>query len=359
MLSIHLLSVVLDSLRIYIWMRYLKNCIGSCRISQKIISMVFIIWWILESAMFSSGCDTIGMQILTFCTIEPMFLLIVSFFYRGKVIRHLFMAVALPIMYWVGKWVVINTVFQTTNINNTQDFISSAITTVLLFLLEIVLEQNKKDKQKLEHELLKQEIAIYEKQFELIRQSQKNIRSLKHDLKHHIKMLSDMVSKGDDEAALVYLSSMGNFMENQEEYVCSGNERLDSILNFMISKAKKTGIEVDWKVQIPENLEISTFDINVILSNLLDNALNELQNIDVPVLHIVVKFDRGVLCINIQNSCREVEKPREDVPFLEQSGNHGYGLNNVYRIVEKYHGSFTTSIDRGIFEVSVLLFLKD
>lgn len=359
MLSIRLLSLVLDALRIYIWMRCLKNCIGAYRISRRIISIVFIIWWILEDAMFSSGCDTIGMQILTFCTIEPMFLLIVSFFYRGKVMRRFFMAVALPIMYWMGKLVVINTVFQTTNINNTQDFISSAITTALLFLVEIALEQNRKDKQKLEHELLKQEIVIYEKQFELIRQSQKNIRSLKHDLKHHIKMLSDMVSKGDIEAALVYLSSMGDFMENQEEYVCSGNERLDSILNFMISKAKKIGIEVDWKVQIPENLEISTFDINVILSNLLDNALNELQNIDVPVLHIVVKFNRGVLYINIQNSCRGVEKLRGDVHLLKQSGDHGYGLNNVYRIVEKYHGSFTTSMDRGIFEVSVLLFLKD
>lgn len=45
--------------------------------------------------------------------------------------------------------------------------------------------------------MLKQELRMYEKQFHIIRQSQHHIRSLKHDMKHHIKMLSDLVAAGE------------------------------------------------------------------------------------------------------------------------------------------------------------------
>ena len=37
-------------------------------------------------------------------------------------------------------------------------------------------------------------------------------------MKHHIKMLTDMVSGGETEEALKYLASMGAFMR----YICQG-----------------------------------------------------------------------------------------------------------------------------------------
>ena len=149
-------------------------------------------------------------------------------------------------------------------------YLTATFVAVLLFcVLEIVLANIGKSHRERERELLEQEIHIYENQFDVIRQSQNNIRSLKHDMKHHIKMLADMIAANEKDAALNYLASMGEFMENSEEYVVTGNGKIDSILNYMISNAKKSAITVDWKIQIPEHLEISTFDINVVLSNLL------------------------------------------------------------------------------------------
>ena len=75
----------------------------------------------------------------------------------------------------------------------------------------------------------------------------------------------------------------GRFHGSHREICTSGNERIDSILNYYIEKAKNTDIHVSWKIQIPEQIEISTFDTNVILSNLLDNALNALSDIPNPI----------------------------------------------------------------------------
>lgn len=45
------------------------------------------------------------------------------------------------------------------------------------------------------------------------------------------------------------------------------------------------------------------FLILMSLSNILDNALNALNKVTQPVLYIYIKYDRGILCIDIKNNC--------------------------------------------------------
>lgn len=90
----------------------------------------------------------------------------------------------------------------------------------------MILEKEEKSRQERERELLEQEVRIYENQFGIIRQSQQNIRALKHDMKHHIKMLTDMVSGGENEAALQYLASMGHLWKTAESMSPPGTKRL-------------------------------------------------------------------------------------------------------------------------------------
>lgn len=128
----------------------------------------------------------------------------------------------------------------------------------------------------------------------------------------------------------------------------------------MIGKAQNADIHISWKIQIPEQMEISTFDINVILSNLLDNALNALEDIPNPNLEILMKYDRGLLCISIQNDCSHEQAAIFHAhSVFKPDDEHGYGLKNVRRIVEKYHGSLTTECVNDFFHASVLLFLSD
>ncbi len=45
-------------------------------------------------------------------------------------------------------------------------------------------------------------------------------------MKHHIKMLTDMVSGGENEAALQYLASMGHLWKTAESMSPPGTKRL-------------------------------------------------------------------------------------------------------------------------------------
>ena len=348
------LIIILAAVRIFLYMRCFFTCIGKYRVSKKIVTAVFALLWIFEGFLISIsyiGREAAVMD-LFFFLVEIPFLLVMSFCYQGKVVRRLLMAVIIPTVYWMGKWSIMSVLFETIA-DGRQYVIVTFISVTLFFVFEMIMEKAGKSRQERERELLEQEIRIYENQFGVIRQSQHNIRALKHDMKHHIKMLTDMVSGGENEAALKYLESMGAFMENSEEYVATGNEKIDSILNYMISKAKDLGIDVSWKIQIPERLEIPVFDINVILSNLFENAMNALADVTEPVFHIMVKYDRGILCISTQNNCsgeRLISGTSEE---------HGFGLKNIRKIAEKYHGSLTTEVRDRNFHASVLLFLED
>ena len=98
----------------------------------------------------------------------------------------------------------------------------------------------------------------------------------------------------------------------------------------------------------------------MILSNLLDNALNALKDIPNPHLEILMKYDRGLLYINIQNNCRHGQASIHNAHSVFAPENeHGYGLKNVRRIVEKYHGSLSAGCVNDVFHASILLFLSN
>ena len=358
--AVMICTLILEAIRIYFYMRCLNTCIGEYRhkSSKKIILVTFLALWMFESFFvcffpISNQSHSIERD-LFFFLVEVPFLIIMSVFYKGSVLRHLFIGSLVPFIYWQGKYIVVSSIFSTMFFIDSLQYLTATFVTVLLFcILEIVLENIGKSHRERERELLEQEIQMYENQFDLIRQSQINIRSLKHDMKHHIKMLADMIASDKKESALSYLASMGEFMENSEEYVISGNGTIDSILNYMISKAKKSGITIDWKIQIPEHLEISTFDINVVLSNLFDNAFNALSYVACPALYISMQYDRGILLIDMKNNYSQKN------PSSEVSGEHGFGLKNIRRITEKYHGNLTTTYSNGNFHACVLLFLAE
>lgn len=132
--------------------------------------------------------------------------------------------------------------------------------------------------------LLDEKIAMYENQLEIIRQSKEREHALRHDLKNHLYLLSEYERSGKSEEVLSYIEKMNQFMTVDEELVNTGNEQVDIILNYMLKKVKETGAEPNVKVNIPKTEFCSAFDLNVLLTNLLENA------------------DRGILHIRIKNS---------------------------------------------------------
>lgn len=132
------------------------------------------------------------------------------------------------------------------------------------------------------------------------------------------------------------------------------------MLNYMLHKAKQSLTAVEVKVQIPEDMKHS-FDVNIILGNLLENAIEAAVKTEEKKLSVEVYWKQEVLWVEIANSYSGKLKCTSSklLTTKEDAERHGIGLQSVQKIVEKYNGVMDVSSEDHIFKVSLILYMVD
>lgn len=214
---------------------------------------------------------------------------------------------------------------------------------------------------KMEKELLQQQNNAYSKQFELINQSQENIKMLRHDIKNHMSSLQSLIEANDNERALNYLKNIYDHGIYTDEHTKSGNSEIDSILIYKINEASKHGINVNVNLKIPEKLSIQPFDLSVILGNLIDNAIEAVLKLNEDkTINISIEYERNVLYISISNPFdgKLLYKNSKLKTTHIDTENHGIGLNSVRKSINKYNGALDIHHTEKKFYADVLIYNK-
>lgn len=211
-----------------------------------------------------------------------------------------------------------------------------------------------------EKEVLEQQVKVYGNQLEIIEQTQTKVRSLRHDMRHHIQELRRFVTRNEGQEALRYLDKMESAMTNEKEYVYFGNKEIDGLLNYMLEKANNALKRVEIEIRNLRSLDEYSFELAVILGNLLDNAIEAAGQTEEQLLRFRMEEEKGVLYIHVANQYRGriLEKEGRLLSTKADGQSHGLGLKNVRDIVEKNHGVMDIRYDKEMFEVDVVLYLQ-
>lgn len=218
--------------------------------------------------------------------------------------------------------------------------------------------------QQYENEVLRQEIQGYVNQLDVMLQGEEKVKALRHDMKHHMNELRILAAKGENRAVEEYIGNMEEFITNPNEIVSSGNLETDSVMNYMLRRAKEELRTVNVNVRLPNPIGHS-FDINVILGNLLENSIEAARQTEEKRLDVNIELRQGVLRIQIENSYngKTVFKGENTNQRLlttkKANGLHGIGLENVRKMVEKYDGIMEVRPDGGMFRVTLILYMSE
>lgn len=209
-----------------------------------------------------------------------------------------------------------------------------------------------------ERNILKLQNIAYENQSEIIKQSDKAIRQLRHDMKNHILSLSDMYVNQPHEAS-GYSKKILRQIDGNTQLVNSNNFTIDSIVNFKLQELRDTATKIKVDISIPSDLNISAYDITVILGNLLDNAVKALFNTDAEPKHLSLSINcnKGNLVILIDNSYTgklKVHNGEYHTTNPDRS-NHGLGLSSVKETILKYEGYIQIKHTDTVFSVAIVL----
>lgn len=207
---------------------------------------------------------------------------------------------------------------------------------------------------------VEQQIEAYTNQLRLLYHSEENLRYLRHDLKNHMyKMQSLLREKKYDELG-AYIKQSQSYLNTVQQFSNSGNSDIDSLINYKLSCTQNLKIQTKLEIKLPESLVLNAFDVNIILGNLLDNALEALEESEERRLSIRISYDRNVLSIAMRNTCQKAPISKNGVLLTQKSEKihqHGLGLQSVKYTAEKYHGTLETAYQNGTFSVYVVLFL--
>lgn len=212
-----------------------------------------------------------------------------------------------------------------------------------------------------EKETLEIQNKYQESQLELMHGMVEQSSAQRHDFLKHISMVGYMVEQGDRKELSKYLKEIESNIERQQRYVDSGNFVIDSILNYKLQEMVTEDIAVTAKVTVPAELELSVYDMNIILTNLLDNSREAVKALPEEDRKVDIKIDYVTECLNIRvmNAYDTIKQndQGEYITTKQDKEQHGYGLKNVQNVVEKYDGVTKIDTKGHVFDVNTSLFL--
>ena len=219
--------------------------------------------------------------------------------------------------------------------------ITGGMSAVNLIVFIMMKYENRQYREKLKSELL---IRSYEQQkadIEEINQRYRMTQKNRHEMKRVLNLIQDYLQNGEQEKALSYLSEL-NVEEHimSEQILYTKNSVLNYMLNRNISRCKEKGIDV--KCMVTGSIDgIPDRDVYILAGNLFENAVEAACQAENPYISITICGNDTCLYFEFYNSTKEnvmQTNPQLKTTKTEKAV-HGYGIENVREIVEKYHGT--------------------
>ena len=196
---------------------------------------------------------------------------------------------------------------------------------------------------------------------EIMRQSQEETRRQRHEMRHHLTLLTGMLSQKQDDRASDYIQSLLGEMTSLPSDSYSDNMVINAIAGHYLNAAKSEGVRVETDIRVKTGLPLKDEELCIVLTNLLENALEacrDMKQEQERFISLAIFSDSEHLHITCENSTDVSVTPISDGPrpsSKSDSESHGYGLPAIHRIVEKHYGTMTTGCNDECFTVKITL----
>ena len=198
--------------------------------------------------------------------------------------------------------------------------------------------------------LLRQHMEMQQENMNALEQNYRAQRKTAHEFEHHIQVIRDLLSRGEVAATQDYVDRLRKNRSIMVYSVNSGHPVIDVILNQKYQTARENGIKMQIQVNDLSALNIPTDSLVVVLTNLLDNAIEACRRLDGYREIIGCLLYTGSLYISIRNTSEEVTVIDGKIPTSKaDSLSHGFGLMSVTYVLDELGAEYTFGYEEGWF----------
>lgn len=218
------------------------------------------------------------------------------------------------------------------------------------FIHETHVIQTKNIHLEAELNILGKQLESQEQHYKIITETSQILRRQRHDLRHQLTVIRHYNDKGDSLKLNEYLDELTNNIPIETSIKFCENHAVNSVVQYYYNLAMQSGINsIDIKLNIPVNLEnILDSDVNIIIGNLLDNAILAAKSSENSFIKINCREIHGLLVITMENNYSKISKSPNGT-FLSTKSNGGIGLKSIISVSKKYRGNTRFDAKDGLF----------
>lgn len=203
-------------------------------------------------------------------------------------------------------------------------------------------------------------IGELERRYYLVERSEKNLRILRHDMRHYSGMIDSMLDRGAyDEIRNVtkHINTVAD--ENKLTKYCD-NLVINMMLSSVMEQADTLGIGVRRDIVIPKDIPIDSYEFAMVIANLFDNAFDCVKDLssDEKRVYAKIRCEDEYLLICIKNRYEKeiMFDEKTELPRSQRGKGHGFGMQSVHAFSDKLGGNISCYCEDGMF--NIILFAK-
>ena len=181
---------------------------------------------------------------------------------------------------------------------------------------------------------------------------------VEHEYKNQLALIAALASENRADEINHYLKQYNHEIMQHTDFIDTNNVIVNAILNSRYQETREKGIVFVVKVNDLSALRIKDEDIVLILSNLLNNAIEASEQCENPIIKMKFVKEEHQIVLSVTNTFSGkpvIVGKRYITTKNEEADRHGIGLENIKETVEKYDGSCVIKHDKNNFKVAILI----
>ena len=220
--------------------------------------------------------------------------------------------------------------------------------TAIIYLIQIM-EKSTTEAKNLA--LLNQQMEIQTSSILALERNYRAQRKATHEFHNQLQTIRSLITAGDYGYAENYIQQLQGAHPIRIVSINSHHPIIDAVLNHKYQLANDNNIDVRIQVNDLSSVSVGTDYLVVLLSNLLDNAIEACLRYDGERIIQCNILKSDSLYLSIRNTSLPIQIKDNYIPTSKADKyEHGYGLAHVDLILHQLHAEYIISYDDGWFE---------
>lgn len=200
-------------------------------------------------------------------------------------------------------------------------------------------------------------IKNMENQSYLVEQSEKNLRILRHDMRHYTGMIDSLLEQGEYQEIKKVTKYINTVADGNKVVKYCSNLIVNTMLSCMMERASSLDVEVRHDIIVAEEIPVNSYEFAMVVANLFENAINCVKGLtqNRKLVDVKIRCEADYLLVYLKNKYENEIYFEEgaSLPKSRKGKNHGLGMQSVKAFSDKIGGSIGCYCEDGMFHITL------